>query len=203
MRIIRRPEQRQRDELEGTFSPRPLIPTISRRSKQRFASGILRPESMSLGYVSWMAFLVFWIVFGRVTVLYSMTMGGLVQFPAAGGVSLALQGERLEADQLDQLIAGELVVGEDGPFELNTDHYTVHHVRVQADGVLQIEAEVWSSTHMQELCADHEETGRTPVVFLTVNNEASYQVVVSALDKIRTASPAGCPLDLRLSRSRP
>ena len=74
MRIIRNNRQCSQDELNGVLSPRSLIPTISRRSKRGILGGLVtRCEPMSFGYVSWMAFLVFWMVFARAYVNHEMT----------------------------------------------------------------------------------------------------------------------------------
>ena len=168
MRRIRTRASQQRDEQLGILSPRPLIPEIARRSTRRILSPItVHNEPMSFGYVSWIAFLVFWLVFGWAYISFEMTTS---VFSSTQGLSIRLQ--------------------EQDPYP---DETVVYRVEAAERRNLTIDGVVWDQFQKARLCREHPETSTFPVLVVAVPANESYQSFVTALERVLlTADQHGC-----------
>ena len=100
MRTTRTQQSLERDDQLGILTPRPLLPNIRRRPGRRFLLPGRLHLPMSFGYVAWVAFLVFWLLFGRVMVVFYMTTHVI---SATRGLALDVRPELSRSD-LDQFI---------------------------------------------------------------------------------------------------
>lgn len=170
MRIIRNESHRSHDELNGVLSPRPLIPTISRRSKRGVFGGLVtRCAPMSFGYVSWMAFLVFWIVFARAYFFHELTTK---TFSVTTGVLIVALAEDEGRDPND---------------------ITTYSVGIGSKGELLIGGQNWVEFPKANLCREHPVSKRLPLVIVVLSRDDSYQRMVSTIeDVLISAAPYGC-----------
>ena len=170
MRIIRNKRHRSLDELNGVLSPQPIIPTISRRSKRGVFGGLVtRCEPMSFGYVSWMAFLVFWMVFARAYVNYEMTTK---VFSATSGVLIST----VAKDDLR-----------------DTNDIATYRVGIGPQGELVIDGQNWKAFSKSNLCQQHPVSHNLPLVIVALSPNDTYQSMVGVVERVLvSASPYGC-----------
>ena len=170
MRIIRNKSHRLRDELNGVLSPRPLIPTISRRSKRAVLGGLVtRNEPMSFGYVSWMAFLVFWIVFARAYFFHEMTTK---TFSVTRGVVI-------------------VNVPDEESFEF--PEAVIYRVSIGPAGELRVAGQAWEAFPKDLLCLKHPKSRSLPIVVIEMDRFDTYQRMVTTIERIQTsAARHGC-----------
>lgn len=198
MRIIRNPQHRDRDDQTGIIAPHPVLPTISRRHKRRILRGVVpRHRPMSLGYASWIAFLVFYLVFGRLMVTYYMVTGGLGG--ESRGTAIRLLEVPLTGDDVDAMLAGEDSGGRGEAYELNTLDNAIRHVRVLADGSRGGAGESDNGSTGADLCRERSERGKYPVAIITLPCDATLQDMVQAADAVQAGRSYGCTIEIRFT----
>jgi len=181
MRVLRSEWARDLDEQLGIINYSAVRPTIARRrSSGRWhvmPGPTLRP--MSFGYVGWMAFLVFWIVFGR-ALLFFLMIGGFMSGSSKGlEVTLARSTER--AWDLERFDVGLVVVNDDGHIVLDPDRHLVYRLNIST------ETEVLSrvESDMVTLCDESQRLHRIPTIAVASSDDVSYQDVVATIDLVR------------------
>lgn len=192
MRTTRSDESQDLDEHLGIISPRTLVPQIRRRhSRKRFAVPATLHRMNSFGYVSWMAFLVFWLVFGRAVVAYYMTT--TVAHPDYRGTKVQVIDVRLTPEVMDTLRRGVAVRRTDGALALEPDRETIHHLIADRHGRWFVGQQEWSQFDTAELCSEHPTTNRLPLVVVSMPETATYADAVNVADQLlATAAAHGC-----------
>lgn len=198
MRLIRDHESLDRDEQLGILEIRRLIPRLSRRRGPFRLSPARLHHPRSLGYIAWLAFLIFWIVFGRLTLFWFMTTGGFYPYPY--GLELRLANTHLSGAEVDALLSGDDVLRPDGSIELNRTYYRYFHLRVGMAGQMTLENEEGLQSELHAICDDHADSGKHPVVFITLPEDSPYQNAVSAVDLLSSAQLRCTPFLILASR---
>ena len=190
MRFVRPQQTRDRDEQLGLVYPPSLIPRLWRRRGSFSVRPTLFHRPISLGYVSWLAFLTFWIVFGRAMVFYLMTTTTVD--PDYRGVPIELMNIALSGSDVDDLRAGRDVSGPNGPIEFNRIDYNIYHLKVGKDDRSTINDEDLRQFDKRSVCANKSVTGRRSVFLVSMLANASYQETVSAVDFVHSTEWGGC-----------
>ena len=190
MRSRRSPEVRDLEDQLGFINYSPVAPTIRAprpRHRQIFRiEPFLRP--ISLGHASWIGFLVFWLVFGRIMVFWLM-MGGFAG--PTKGVELRLW-STVEATDLERARDGATVQDERGRNILDPDRDSIHELAV----TVGLHEHRDLGYRLCSVCERAAISGKRLVVAIVTHGDASYQDFVSAIDAVNFGDPA-CGCDAR------
>ena len=174
-------------EQQGYLIHRPLL-LHKHRFIGRDPSVVRTLQPISLRTVSWVAFLFFWVIFGRALLFYFMTVG--VDYIPSSGIPIVVDSIPLSGDQVDALLAGEEVIGHEGPIAFDLITNTIQHVRIRKDGSLEMGGSSWDAAAIDDFCTRSE--FNQPVVFLSFSREMTYADAISAIDSVRSTGIPGC-----------
>ena len=124
---------------------------------------------MSFGYLSWMAFLVFWMVFGRAYLFHEMTTKS---FSVTRGVA---------------------VVNMPNEESFEFPEAVTYRVSTGQAGELRVNGQAWDAFPKDLLCAKHPKSQSLPIVVIEMPWFDTYQRMVNTVERVLTsAARHGC-----------
>lgn len=173
MRVRRSEDTRDLEDHLGLINYSSITPTIRRHRGPFRVKPFLRP--ISLGFVSWIAFLLFYLLFGRIMVIYFM-IGGF-SMTVTKGVELPLF-RTVHTEDLASFHGGVTVTANTGWVILDPERHSVRELTV-APGFHEF------ANSLSDLCGFCDialESGKDLTLAIRTHPNASYQDFVAAVN---------------------
>ncbi len=135
-------------------------------------------RTLSTRYLWWIAFLLCWLLFGRVLPIWSMVNDGFDGVFSTKGIEV---GVPLTIPQAHRLLDGEKLLADDGTVWIDPATRNLHELRVEPDGTYVLDGLRWSAAAHDALCP---EGGRTALVLVRPVGPVTYKTVIDAIDDL-------------------
>ena len=172
MRVRRSEHTRDLEDQLGLINYSSIAPTIRRDRGAFRVKPFLRP--ISLGFVSWIAFLLFYLLFGRIMVIYFM-IGGFSVNPTKG-VELRLS-RAVHTSALESYRNGVIVADDTGRAILDRERHSVRELII-VPGFHELPGPL---SDLCSFCDTAWESGKTATLAIRTHPDASYQDFVTAV----------------------
>ena len=166
MRIRRSEDTRDLEDQLGLINYSSIAPTIRRVRGTFRVRPFLRP--ISLGFVSWIAFLLFYLLFGRIMVIYFM-IGGF-SLSTTKGVHLNLS-RSVHTSDLELFRGGVVVTDDTGRAILDPERHSIRELMI-APGYHELRGPLYD---LCDFCTTAWERDKTPTLAIQTHPDASYQ----------------------------